>query len=167
VICRSPATDSGFDLQFAPPGAFLSSGKARKISRVLSQTEHPKTMKWAPILIIVAIVVIVIFLKQAGQISPKDALSYLKDGALVIDVRSRGEFGSGHLPNAINIPLDEISSALPERVSDRDQVLLLHCQSGMRSAVAAKTLKRMGYTKVFNLGSLQRAGNLVGNGNSE
>ena len=119
-------------------------------------------MKWAPILIIVAIVVVVIFLKQSGQISAKDALSYLKQGAMVIDVRSPGEFGSGHLPNAINIPLDEISAALPQRVGDKNQVLLLHCQSGMRSAIAAKKLKGMGYTKVFNLGSLQRAGNLVG-----
>lgn len=119
-------------------------------------------MKWAPILIIVAVVVVVILLKQAGQISAKDALAYLKEGALVIDVRSRGEFGSGHLPNAINIPLDEISSVVPQRVGDKNQVMLLHCQSGMRSAIAAKKLKGMGYTKVFNMGSLQRAGNLVG-----
>ena len=120
-------------------------------------------MKWTPILIIVAILVVVFILKQAGQISPKDALSYLKEGALVIDVRSRGEFGSGHLQSAINIPLDEISSALPQRVSDKNQVLLLHCQSGMRSGVAVKKLRGMGYTKVYNLGSLQRAGDLVGN----
>lgn len=124
-------------------------------------------MKWTSILIIVAIVVVVILLKQAGQISPKEALSHLGEGALVIDVRSPGEFATGHLPSAINIPLDEISSAVAQRVSDKDQVLLLHCQSGMRSAVAAKKLRGMGYTKVFNLGSLQRAGNLVGNAGCE
>ena len=81
----------------------------------------------------------------------------MKNGTLVIDVRSPGEFNSGHLPNAVNLPLDEIATALPQRVKDKSQVLLLHCLSGTRSAFAKRMFKRMGYQNVFNLGSSVRA----------
>lgn len=109
------------------------------------------------LLIIAAILVIIFMLKQAGQISAQAALAHLKSGALVIDVRSSGEFNSGHLAGAINIPLDEIETALPARITNKSQVILLHCQSGMRSGVARQKLKTMGYTNAFNLGSYGRA----------
>ena len=82
---------------------------------------------------------------------------------MVIDVRTSGEFSSGHISTAINIPLDEIEETLPTRVQDKNQVLLLHCQSGMRSGIAVKKLKALGYTNAFNLGSLARAKEIVGN----
>jgi rhodanese-related sulfurtransferase len=63
----------------------------------------------------------------------------------------------------INIPLDEIATALPKRVKDKNQTLLLHCASGMRSGIAKDTLKSLGYANVFNLGSLARARKIVGN----
>jgi len=124
-------------------------------------------MKWTTILIIVAVVAILILRKMAGRISTKDALGYLHQGALVIDVRSSSEFNAGHLSTAINIPLDEIDTALPRQVQDKNQVLLLHCQSGMRSGVAARKLKGMGYTNVFNLGSFSRAKEIVGTADGE
>ena len=101
-------------------------------------------------------------LTKIGQISARDALEHLKNGALVIDVRSRAEFNSGHLARAINIPVDEIETALPKRVKDKSQVLLLHCLSGTRSGLAKNKLKRLGYSNVFNLGSLARARKIVG-----
>jgi rhodanese-related sulfurtransferase len=124
-------------------------------------------MKWTAILIIVAVVAILLLFKMAGRIPTKDALGYLNKGALVIDVRSSGEFNAGHLSTAINIPLDEIDTALPRQVKDKNKVLLLHCQSGMRSGVAAKKMKGMGYTNVFNLGSFSRAKEIVGTADGE
>ena len=118
-------------------------------------------MNWTTILVIAAIITVIFMIKKSGQISPKNALAYLKNGALVIDVRSPGEFNSGHLPTAINIPLDEIETALPRRVKDKNQVLLLHCQSGMRSGMAKQKLKSIGYTNVFNLGSYGRAESIL------
>ena len=85
-------------------------------------------MNWTTTLVIAVVVVVIFILKKAGQISAKDARAHLKNGALVIDVRSRGEFNSGHLPNAVNIPLDEIETILPQRVKDKNQVLLLQCK---------------------------------------
>ena len=98
-------------------------------------------MNWTTTLIIAAVVAVIFMMKKSGQISTKDALEKLKNGALVIDVRTPGEFNAGHLPNAINIPLDQIETAVPKRVKDKNQVLLLHCASGMRSGMAQKKLK--------------------------
>ena len=113
-------------------------------------------------LIIVAVVILIFFLlKRSGQVAAKDVPTFLQDGAMVIDVRSQAEFNSGHLPKAINIPLDTIETALPRRVKDKNCVLLLHCQSGMRSGVASKKLQRLGYVRAFNLGSYSRAAKLV------
>jgi rhodanese-related sulfurtransferase len=118
-------------------------------------------MNWTPFLILAAVVAVVLLIKKLGQISAKDALGYLKNGALVIDVRSRGEFNAGRLAKAINIPLDEIETALPKRVKDKSQVLLLHCASGMRSGMAKSKLKGMGYTNAFNLGGYGRAESIL------
>src|SRR5665213_1268605 len=108
-------------------------------------------MNWTTLLIVVVIVAAFLLVAKGGQISAKAAAGYLKKGALVIDVRSPGEFKSGHLTNAINIPLDEIESTLSKRVTDKSHVLLLHCASGMRSGAAQKKLNSLGYTNAFNL----------------
>ena len=98
---------------------------------------------------------------QSSQISPEAAQAYLKKGALVIDVRTPAEFNAGHLPNARNIPLQQIESGAPLPLTNKKQVLLLHCQGGIRSAKATKLLSDMGYVNVFNLGSYSRAEQIV------
>jgi len=119
-------------------------------------------MSMTAFVIALGIVVIVYSIwKRASQISTKRALAYLRSGAVVIDVRSPAEFNSGHLPNAINLPLGEIETELPRRVKDKNQVLLLHCQSGMRSGAAKAKLKGLGYTSAFNLGPYGRAARIV------
>ena len=112
-------------------------------------------------MIVAAIFAALFMLKKSGQIPAREALARLKNGALVIDVRSPGEFASGHLARAINIPADEIETGLPGRVKDKSQVMLLHCASGMRSGLARQKLQALGYTHVFNLGSYQRAESLL------
>lgn len=118
-------------------------------------------MKWSTLFVIAAIIVIVFLLKRTSEISTADALAQLKKGALVIDVRSPGEYNAGHVPEALNLPLDGIESSVAQRVPDKERVLLLHCQSGMRSAMALRKLQAVGYSNVFNLGSLGRAREIV------
>ena len=125
-------------------------------------TVQSETMKWTVLLVIAAMIVIVFLLKRGGEIPAAEARDQLQQGAVVIDVRSPGEYNGDHLQGAINIPLDVIESAVPQRVQDKSQVLLLHCQSGVRSAMAMRKLKAIGYTNVFNLGSLERARDIVG-----
>jgi rhodanese-related sulfurtransferase len=112
-------------------------------------------------IIVAAAVVLFFLLRRSGQISIKQAREYLRNGALVIDVRSAAEYIPGHLPKALNLPLSEIEAILPRHVQDKNRVLLLHCQSGMRSGVARKKLKAMGYPNAFNLGSYARAAQIV------
>jgi phage shock protein E len=97
-----------------------------------------------------------------GQISVAAAAEHLKHGALVIDVRSPAEFSSAHLRQAINMPLPEIEQLIAGQVKDKNQVLLLHCQSGGRSGAAKKKLAALGYAEAYNLGSYDRAARIVG-----
>ena len=74
----------------------------------------------------------------------------LKNGAQVIDVRSRAEFASGHFKGSINIPLDELDRNVG-RIS-REKPVVVCCASGMRSGSAKSILQRHGFT-VHNGGS--------------
>lgn len=71
----------------------------------------------------------------------------------LIDVRTKEEFEEGHVPNSINIPLDQIESIV-DIVPDTDSTLLLYCQSGRRTVTAAKALLDLGYKVIFDLGGI-------------
>jgi phage shock protein E len=79
-----------------------------------------------------------------------DFAQLMKEGATVVDVRSPGEFATGHVKGAINIPLDRIAKDA-ERLKS-DGVVLTCCASGMRSAAAASQLRSMGFGRVYNAG---------------
>lgn len=91
----------------------------------------------------------------------REAASYVKQGAFVVDVRSPREFDAGHLLQALNVPLDELEGALPQRIKDKSRVILVHCRSGLRSKQAKERLQRIGYQNVFVLGSYERAFKIV------
>ena len=74
-----------------------------------------------------------------------------KNGALLIDVRSAGEFASGNAPGTINIPLQELGSRLAE-ISKLSPVVLC-CASGTRSGMAKLLLMKNGYRNVHNIGT--------------
>lgn len=118
-------------------------------------------MDWNILIIVVVLVLAFFALKRSSFIPVETGRKHLSAGALVIDVRSTDEFRSGHVANAVNVPLGELRKRVPQLVKDRNQVLLLHCLSGGRSAIATYQLKRMGYVNVFNLGSFHRAEQIV------
>jgi phage shock protein E len=136
-------------------------GRAAKVEQQRLNSEF-KTMTWTSLFIVIAVAALLVMLKRRGQISARAAAEYLRKGAMVIDVRSAGEFTAGHLPRAVNIPLSEIETVTARKVKGRDQVLLLHCQSGMRSAQARRKLRALGYTKAWNMGSYARAATIMG-----
>lgn len=114
-------------------------------------------MEWTILWMVGVAFVAMMFMNRISYASPETLRKHLREGALVIDVRTPEEFRSGTVPGAMNIPLDELQKKLPQRVPDKNQVLLLHCQSGMRSLNGLRQLQRLGYKNVFNLGSLARA----------
>ena len=74
-------------------------------------------------------------------------------GAVLLDVRTPEEYADGHIEGSTNIPLLSIEQA--ERViMNKDTPLFVHCRSGGRSAQATSVLKRMGYTKVEDIGGI-------------
>jgi len=108
------------------------------------------TILYAAILVAVAFVVIQ---RLRSRKSPSAVVSEkIRSGARIIDVRTPQEFAGSAYPNAKNIPLDQ----LPSRMGDlpKDKPLVLYCASGMRSANAARILKKAGFTDVINAGSM-------------
>lgn len=87
------------------------------------------------------------------RISEQQARKLMEAGAVVLDVRSPGEYAQGHIPRAINLPLDEISRA-GAFVPDHNQPIVVYCSAGIRSARAAAVLTAGGWTKVYHLGPL-------------
>ncbi len=71
---------------------------------------------------------------------------------LLLDVRTRPEFASGHIPGAMNIPVQELSSRLNE--VPQDQPVVVYCRSGNRSAQAAQILGNADYSQVYDLGGI-------------
>ena len=83
---------------------------------------------------------------------PKANLSELiSRGALVIDVRTPAEYASGHLKQAVNIPLGNLHARLGKLRKDRP--IITCCASGMRSSSARSILKSNGFGEVYNGGS--------------
>ena len=72
-------------------------------------------------------------------------------GATILDVRTKGEFQSGHLRNSINIPVDN----LPQNIKklDKNKPIITCCASGARSASARRILLSNGFEQVYNGGS--------------
>ena len=118
-------------------------------------------MDWISIFVVLGIVLLFVGIKQIGFISPEAARNHLRQGAKVIDVRSPQEFQSSHLLGAVNIPGNAIEAQIARYAPNKESVLLLHCLSGGRSGLAARTLKKLGYKNAFNLGSYGRAEKIV------
>ena len=111
--------------------------------------------------VVLGIIGLMWLIKRMGLISRNAALVHLNQGAMVIDVRTPGEFQSGHIEGAINVPMNELGGQIGQHAPNKEQVLLLHCLSGTRSGMAKGILKGMGYPNVFNLGSYFRAKSIV------
>jgi len=78
-------------------------------------------------------------------------MELLNEGAVLLDVRTRGEYASGHAKKSKNIPLDELGKSL--NTLDKTQKFVVVCASGMRSAKAVNLMKKNGFTECYNGGS--------------
>ena len=89
-------------------------------------------------------------MNKENIIAPNEAWEKIKNGALVLDVRTSEEFNEGHLENAVHIPYDELDTRLGEISNAKEREIVVYCRSGKRADVAAQILKEGGFKLVFN-----------------
>jgi len=104
---------------------------------------------------ILALGLIIHFARLAGTISGEEARRLVASGARLVDVRTKGEFSSGHLPGAVNIPVQTLSSGL-KALGDPGKPIVVYCLSGARSGRAKSVLESRGFGAVHNLGPMSR-----------
>lgn len=91
-------------------------------------------------------------LKQLLGFGPKvNYAELVKQGAIILDVRSKGEYAGGHIKGSINLPVDTLTNNL-NKLKDKQKPIITCCASGMRSASAKSILKSNGYKEVHNGG---------------
>ena len=90
------------------------------------------------------------------QISMDEAAKMISEqpDLLIVDVRAPEEYAEGHIPKAINIPLETIGSEKPQQLPDLKQTFLVYCRSGRRSKEAAEKLLTIGYENIIECGGI-------------
>lgn len=86
--------------------------------------------------------------------SKEEIKKKIKSGALVVDVRTAGEYSGGHYNGAINIPLDQVPTRVGEFGDDKSKPIIVYCLSGARSQSARNFLLANGFTDVINGGGI-------------
>ena len=86
-------------------------------------------------------------------ISQEDLLKKIESGEapLILDVRTPGEYRSGHVPQAINIPHSELASRLAELAGAKDREVVTYCERGPRAGFAESVLQEAGFSAVRHL----------------
>ena len=77
-----------------------------------------------------------------------------EDDYVILDVRTQAEHDEGHIPGAILIPHDTVTTAAEDALPDKGQLILVYCRSGNRSKQASQTLVDLGYTNVVEFGGI-------------
>lgn len=92
-------------------------------------------------------------LKKILGIAPKvDLAELVKEGAIILDVRTKAEFAGGHIRGAVNIPVEKLAGNI-NKLKGKSSPIITCCASGSRSASAKGILTSHGFTNVHNGGS--------------
>ena len=90
------------------------------------------------------------------QINMDEAITMMEEesGYIILDVRTPEEFAERHIPGAINIPNETISTEEIPELPNKDQLILVYCRSGNRSKQASEKLVALGYTNIVEFGGI-------------
>ncbi|MCL2917131.1 rhodanese-like domain-containing protein [Shewanella litorisediminis] len=92
--------------------------------------------------------------RLSGSAQPAECWQLVKHGATLVDVRSPAEFAQGHLPQALNIPLDTLEQWQSAQV-DKAAPLVLYCGAGIRAQKGCDILRAKGFSAVINGGAIK------------
>ena len=90
-------------------------------------------------------------LQAFAALSAMQAVRLMNQGALVIDLRAKESYDAGHISDARNVPVAELASQAEGLKKWRDKAVITYCDSGNSGSSGARTLMKLGFTKVFNL----------------
>lgn len=115
----------------------------------------PKYIMWGAIAVGV-VLLLALVLRPAGgggieNVDAAGAQAAIDGGAQIIDVRTAGEFQMGHIPGAINTPVDQLEAAA--QTWDREATYLVYCATGSRSVSAVETMKALGFVNIKHFSS--------------
>ncbi len=100
------------------------------------------------------------FLKNLFSSKGDEALkNIIKEGAFLVDVRTPGEFASGSVKGAVNIPVNQVQSQISKFKGKKN--IVVFCKSGGRSMQAKSILQRNGIQNVYNGGTWGAVNNLL------
>jgi len=88
---------------------------------------------------------------EIREVSVDEARALAGGGAVVLDVREADEWSQGHVPGALFIPRGYLELQIEEKVKDKDQEVVVYCAGGTRSALGAKSLRELGYSRVTSM----------------
>ncbi len=88
-------------------------------------------------------------MKEVGNLGATQLVN--TKNAVLLDVREASEFGAGHLPRAINIPVSQLASRGAELAKFKERPIVVYCERGMRSRNAGGALAKQGLTDVYSL----------------
>jgi rhodanese-related sulfurtransferase len=88
-----------------------------------------------------------------------DLKSIIEAGAFLVDVRTPGEFSSGHVKGSVNIPLDKVQTQVAKFKNKKN--IIVFCRSGGRSSQAKNILQQHGFTNVINGGTWNNVSQFV------
>jgi rhodanese-related sulfurtransferase len=105
--------------------------------------------------VVAAIAVLIYEVRERVQafaaLSSAQAVRLMNQGALVLDLRSKESYEAGHILEARNVPVAELEAQAASLKKWRDKNVITYCDSGANGAGAARSLTKLGFTKVFNL----------------
>ena len=90
------------------------------------------------------------------KITAAEAQKIMDEGVpyILLDVRTEEEYKEAHIAGSILLPHTDISSNALEQLPDKNEIILIYCRSGRRSAEAAEALAQMGYSHVYDFGGI-------------
>lgn len=113
----------------------------------------------AGLVALLSIVALPVRAEAPSTISPDEASALVAapEGPLLLDVRTPAEFSRGHIPGALNVPVDELDARLADLGAARERGAIVYCERGPRATRAATKLRDAGFTSVRELdGSFSR-----------
>ena len=91
-------------------------------------------------------------LNKFNGLSPLLAVTKMNSAdTVIVDVRDPHEYIKGHIENSINLPLGKFSEKISTLEKNKNQAIIVVCQTGTRSVPACKTLGKAGFEQVFNI----------------